>query len=224
METGEHNYSAPPSASTSTATQTSTSFNDISCDVQTVISENSFLKQTNNSLARINLKLRKSNERLKNHNYYLKRKCHELADKVTYLNQKLQSLQTKFELSDRVTASLHECNLLIISHGSHLTSPSLFVKKIAVTCEKVLSTELENNWLSKKYYFDFVQILICNSFVSLHSEMFRNLDCHSYELLKKIVACYVSIRFKSFAKKKNEELKKKRLRSKLSRMIIFSHQ
>ena len=109
METGEHNYSAPPSASTSTATQTSTSFNDISCDVQTVISENSFLKQTNNSLARINLKLRKSNERLKNHNYFLKRKCHELADKVTYLNQKLQSLQTKFELSDRVTASLHEC-------------------------------------------------------------------------------------------------------------------
>ena len=76
-------------------------------------------------------------------------------------------------------------NLLIISRGSHLTSPSLFVKKIAVTCEKVLSTELENNWLSKKYYFDFVQILICNSFVSLHSEMFRNLDCHSYELLNK---------------------------------------
>merc|ERR1711911_480618 len=33
-------------------------------------------------------------------------------------------------------------NLLIISRGSHLTSPSLFVKKITVTCEKVLSTEL----------------------------------------------------------------------------------
>ena len=112
-------------------------------------------------------------------------------------------------------------NLLIISRGSRLISPSIFVMKTAVTCEKVLSTELENNWLSKKYYFDFVQILICNSFVSLHSGMLRNLDCHSYELLKKIVACYVSLRFKSFAKKKNEELKKKRLRSKLSRMIIF---
>ena len=54
METEEHN-NAPPSASTSIATQTSTSLNDISCDVQTVISENSILKQTNNSLVRSEL-------------------------------------------------------------------------------------------------------------------------------------------------------------------------
>ena len=74
-------------------------------------------------------------------------------------------------------------NLLIISRGSRLISPSIFVKKIAVTCE----------------------ILICNSFVSLHSGMFRK-DCHSYELLKKIVA----------------SIKPWRLR--LSCMIIFSHQ
>ena len=46
---------------------------------------------------------------MKNHNYYLKHKCHELAGKVTYFNQKLQSFQTKFGLSDTVTASLHVC-------------------------------------------------------------------------------------------------------------------
>ena len=107
---------------------------------------------------------------------------------------------------------------------SKMIYPSQFVFNILLTAEKVLTVELEKNWLSRKYFFDFIQLQICTSFVSLHGHMFKGLDNHAYELLKQVVACYTSIRFKSFARQKNEEIRKKRLRSKLSRLVIFSHQ
>ena len=102
--------------------------------------------------------------------------------------------------------------------------PSLFVKKAVLVSEKILTIEMKKNWLMKKYYFDYVNIQICNAFVSLHSNLFLTMDNHCYELLKKIVSCYTSIRFKSHAREQNEILKKNRLRSMLNKIILHSHQ
>ena len=105
-----------------------------------------------------------------------------------------------------------------------MTYPSEFVKKLVHVCETVLSQELEKNWMGKKYFFDYVSLKICNSFVSLHDCMIKLLDNHGLDLMKKFVSCYCSIRFKSHAKLQNDLLKKKRLRAKLSKMILFNHQ
>ena len=100
-----------------------------------------------------------------------------------------------------------------------MTYPSEFVKKLVHVCEIVLSQELEKNWMGKKYFFDHVNLKICNSFVSIHSCLIKLLDNHGLDLMKKIISCYSSIRFKS-----HELLKKKRLRAKLSKLILFNHQ
>ena len=63
----------------------------------------------------------------------------------------------------------------------------------------------------QKYFFDYINIKICNAFVSLHSNLFLTMDNHCFELLKKIVSCYCSIRFKSHAREQNEILKKKQI-------------
>ena len=102
--------------------------------------------------------------------------------------------------------------------------PSEFVVKVLLIAEQVLTIELEKNWLSTKYYFDFVKVKISNTFVQLYGAMLKDLDEHCYEILKALVSSYVSIRFKSHARRKNELIKKKRLRAKLSRVILFNHQ
>ena len=83
-----------------------------------------------------------------------------------------------------------------------------------------LSTVLKRKTNFWKYYFDYVNIKICNSFLSLHSDLFSKMDNHCYELLKKVVSFYVSIRFKSHSLEQNELLKKNRLRTLLSKSIL----
>ena len=78
-----------------------------------------------------------------------------------------------------------------------LAYASPLVVKALKVAESVLRSELEKYWLEKKYFFDFVCIKICNKFVSIHSGLFRNMDSHCYELLKRIRNIYVFIRFKN---------------------------
>ena len=40
----------------------------------------------------------------------------------------------------------------------------------------------------KPYYIDFLKIKKCNSFVLLHSDIFRAMDNHCYELMKIMVS------------------------------------
>lgn len=108
--------------------------------------------------------------------------------------------------------------------NSKLVYASEFVVKVVKLAEQIVIGELEKNWLQKKYFFDFINIKICNAFVSLFGNIFKLMDNHSYDLMKKIVSCYVSIRFKSHAKLTNETIKKKRLRQKLTKLIIQNHQ
>ena len=65
-----------------------------------------------------------------------------------------------------------------------LVFPSRFVFKALCIAESVLRCELEKDWLGKKYFFDYANIKICNSFVSIHSVMMKQKDNHCYELLK----------------------------------------
>ena len=65
-----------------------------------------------------------------------------------------------------------------------LVFPSRFVFKALCIAESVLRCELEKDWLGKKYFFDYVNIKICNSFVSIHSIIMKKMDNHCYDLLK----------------------------------------
>ena len=87
--------------------------------------------------------------------------------------------------------------------------PSEFVVKVLLIAEQVLTIKLEKNWLSTKYYFDFVKVKILNTFVQLYGAMLKDLYEHCYEIFKALVSSYVSIRFKSHARRKNELIKKK---------------
>ena len=107
---------------------------------------------------------------------------------------------------------------------ARLIYPSDFVVKIVQFAEKVINVELKkDNWL-QKYFFDMCNMKVCNNFVSLYGDIFKSMDNHSYELMKTIVTCYLSIRFKSHARLMNEKIKKKSLRSKLMKIILHSHQ
>ena len=108
--------------------------------------------------------------------------------------------------------------------GNFMIYPSQFVKKIAEISERILSVENNRDWLVKKYYFDYIVIKASNSFVSTHGHLFKVLDNHGYNLMKYIMECYISIRLKSHARQKNVEIKRNRIRSKMSKLILFNHQ
>ena len=88
--------------------------------------------------------------------------------------------------------------------------------------KQVLTIKLEKNWPSTKYHFDFVKVKILKTFVQLYRAMLRDLDEHCYEILKVLGSSYVSIRFKSYARIKNELSEKKLLRAKLSCIVLFA--
>lgn len=93
--------------------------------------------------------------------------------------------------------------------GNFLTYPSPFVLKITETSEKIIEIELkEKNWLTKKYYVDYLILKIITNFVSVHGNCFKTMDNHAYELTKQVISCYTCIRMKHHAKLLNENLKK----------------
>ena len=139
---------------------------------------------------------------------------------VRQIKSKLDCMQCILALQDDPYPSLISSSDV----GEKMTYPSEFVKKVVRVCEFVLLEELKKNWLGKKYYFDFVNIKVCNCFVSFYGEMIKRLDNHGFDLLKRLISCYISIRFKSHAREQNELLKRKRLRSKMSKIVLFNHQ
>ena len=93
--------------------------------------------------------------------------------------------------------------------GQYMVYPSKFVYKVVQVTEKIIAADLENGYLGKKYFFDFIVLKASNCFVTLHHDFLKKMDNHSYDLMKKIVECYASIRFKSHARITNNNLKKK---------------
>ena len=70
------------------------------------------------------------------------------------------------------------------SEQKNLVYPSKFAHRVLCVAESVLRSELKKNWLGKKYFFDYVNIKIVNTFISLHSVMLKTMDNHCYDLLK----------------------------------------
>ena len=73
-------------------------------------------------------------------------------------------------------------------------------------------------------YGDFLVIKASNRFVSMHGDYFKKFDNHSYNHTKKIIECYLTIQLKSHARLYNEGVKKKRVRSKFNKIVLFSRQ
>lgn len=113
-------------------------------------------------------------------------------------------------------------NLISVKdYGNFMVYPSTFVKKICEIAEKTILIEIENgNWLGKKYFFDFICLKIVNICMNLHQSLLQSLDEHGYDLMKKIVSIYSCLRLKRHAKLENQKIKKKRLRAKLSKIIL----
>ena len=60
---------------------------------------------------------------------------------------------------------------------------------------------------------------------SLKSDELKNLHEHTFELVKTLITTYVVLQLKHHMKEGNERIKKKkRIRSKLSKLIIFKGQ
>ena len=103
--------------------------------------------------------------------------------------------------------------------------PSNFVTRVTSLCEKVLQPELDSkNWLSKKYYFDYMLVKVTNAYVCLHGNELVNMHGHSFEMIKRIISMYTCIRLKHFAREENRRLKKNKLRAKLSKIVLFNGQ
>ena len=108
--------------------------------------------------------------------------------------------------------------------GQYMVYPSKFVYKVVEVTEKIIAADLENGYLGKKYSFDFIVLKASNCFVTLHHDLLKKMDNHSYDLMKKIVECYASIRFKSHARMTNTNLKKNKIRSKMTKLVLYKNQ
>ena len=108
-------------------------------------------------------------------------------------------------------------------YDNFMMYPSTFVTKLTTLSENVLGPELNSrNWLCKKFYFDYISLKVMNVYVSLHGDDFKELHSHAFELAKKIISTYICIRLKHHAKEENRRIKKHKIRSKLSKLILFS--
>ena len=67
---------------------------------------------------------------------------------------------------------------------------------------KTMSIELQKNYLMRKYFFDYVNIKICNAFVLLQSYLFLTMDNHCFELLKKKCSVNAQLGLRAILKKK----------------------
>ena len=108
-------------------------------------------------------------------------------------------------------------------YGEFLVYPSKDVLVICEICEKVIVIEVSrNNWLSKRFFFDYISLKIVK--IVIESTDLADFDDHRYDLVKKIVSCYTCLRLKHHARLENQKLKKKKIRAKLSRLILNMNQ
>ena len=109
-----------------------------------------------------------------------------------------------------------------------LNYPSESLMKVCKATEKEIQAEkLKSNFFSNESILKKLSVRISGAMVTQHPNIFIHADhaaLHKYALIKEICAVFLSIRMKHIAKEKNQEIKKDRIRKKLSRLIIFKHQ
>lgn len=141
----------------------------------------------------------------------------------------VKKTKDKISCSDCVSALVSAKNTFTPSlittrdYGNFMSYPSKFANTVLKRADNILEEEMKTtNWLQKKYFFDYVCLKIAESVVD--GPEFR-LPCnHGYELILKISSCYTCIKLKHCMKLKNEEIRRSRLRRKLTRIIINNHE
>ena len=115
-------------------------------------------------------------------------------------------------------------NLIVLKdYGNFMCYPTKSAKDLFILADKIIDMEVKaSNWLTDKYFFDklclkIVQCLIEKSILSLKCN-------HQYSLFMKLVSCYSAIKLKHHSKLENERLKKMRVRNKLTRYVINTHE
>ena len=74
----------------------------------------------------------------------------------------------------------------------------------------------------KRFFFDFLCVKIVKFF--FENVSFRMHCIHNYSLIMKLTSCFVSIKLKHYSKLENENIKLRRIRNKLTRVIINNHE
>ena len=109
-----------------------------------------------------------------------------------------------------------------------LTYPCKDVVNVCKIAEKILCGEKEKtNFFSNKMLLQKLGVKIVGCCITQHPSLLQKADhepLHRYNLLKKIALIYCSIGCKHFARGKNCDLKGKKLRKKLSKIVLFKHQ
>ena len=115
-------------------------------------------------------------------------------------------------------------NLICLKdYGNYMCYPSQAANKLFNIAEKILDAEVKTcNWLSKKNFFDILCVKIVKFFIE--NVNFRMHCIHKYSLIMKLTSCFVSIKLKHYSKLENENIKLRRIRNKLTRVIINNHE
>merc|ERR1719167_876824 len=96
--------------------------------------------------------------------------------------------------------SLQNCK----DYGNFLYHPSKLVKLVLEKCEAILTKSFQYENVFEHYFFDKVCMRCMNCIISTSISIFKEFDEHGYDLVKQIVTIFCTIRFKHFAKLKNE--------------------
>ena len=106
--------------------------------------------------------------------------------------------------------------------------PSDDLIKVCKLAENALQGEMvKENFISNENILKKLGVKVSTCVHTQHPNIFAAANheaMHKYDLVKTICRVYLSIRLKHIAREKNENIKRNKMRKKLSRLIIFKHQ
>ena len=102
--------------------------------------------------------------------------------------------------------------------------PSDDLIKVCKLAENALQGEMvKENFISNENILKKLGVKVSTCVHTQHPNI-NHKAMHKYDLVKTICRVYLSIRLKHIAREKNENIKRNKMRKKLSRLIIFKHQ
>ena len=127
-------------------------------------------------------------------------------------------------------------NLLVVKNTDHqlinfkdrfgLSCPSNSVSEVCKITENVIRQEIVHGLFKHRNMLLFLTSKVMTCVITQYPEVLRSCQCtckSPYDLYRSVVICYCRVRLKYLAKCKNQDLKCKRLRSKLTKLVLFSH-
>jgi hypothetical protein len=117
-------------------------------------------------------------------------------------------------------------SLISVKDRGSLIYPSVDILKLCEISErKIVETTIYNKLYSNKNLLEYlcIKILVCctTQYPNILQSA-NHVPSHKYNIIRKTVLLYCTIRLKYFAKVKNLSMKKNGLRTKLSKLILFN--